>query len=79
MTDNWICTHRRYKYCGIFCVDDRPRFYLKPSKTKYVNQILTLSPAPNPTEFLVPCFSRDCPPVGEFAVLYLFFFGNHNI
>ncbi|KAG5681855.1 hypothetical protein PVAND_011262 [Polypedilum vanderplanki] len=59
-TDQWICTHRRYKYCGKFCIADR--LYLKPPATTWKNSILTIQPSPNPS-WLTPCYGKDCPPV----------------
>lgn len=63
--NSWVCTHRRYKYCGKFCIADR--LYLKPPSTSYSNssKILTIAPSipPHP---LNPCFGRHCPPIGKF-------------
>lgn len=61
--NQWICTHRRYKYCGKFCIADR--LYLKPPSTSYDNKILTIVPSQNGTP-VRPCFGRHCPPVGEY-------------
>jgi hypothetical protein len=61
-SNQWICTHRRYKYCGKFCIADR--LYLKPPATSYNNQILTIVPS-QPVHNAPPCFGRSCPPVGE--------------
>jgi hypothetical protein len=57
----WICTHRRYKYCGKFCIADR--LYLKPPSTRYENNVLTIAPQPPPANWR-PCFRHDCPPIG---------------
>lgn len=61
--NSWACTHRRYKYCGKFCIADR--LYLKPPSTSYHNQILTLAPPHNGIS-MTPCFGRQCPPIGMF-------------
>ncbi|CRK98689.1 CLUMA_CG011974, isoform A [Clunio marinus] len=59
-TNEWMCTHRRYKYCGDFCIADR--LYLKPHSTTYHNNILTIAPS-NPAEAPPLCFGRHCPTI----------------
>lgn len=58
--DQWICTHRRYKYCGKFCIADR--LYMRPPTTTYNNKILTMAPAPQ-NHWIKPCYGHGCPPV----------------
>jgi hypothetical protein len=58
--DEWICSHRRYKYCGKFCIADR--LYMRPPTTSFNNQVLTMAPAPQ-NHWMKPCYGRGCPPV----------------
>lgn len=62
-TDQWICSHRRYKYCGKFCIADR--LYMRPPTTTYNNQVLTIAPAPE-NRWIKPCYGKECPAVGKF-------------
>lgn len=59
--DHWKCSHKRYKYCGKFCIADR--LYLKPPSTSYNNNVLTIAPS-HPGHASPPCFGRDCPAFG---------------
>lgn len=61
--DQWMCSHRRYKYCGKFCIADR--LYMRPPSTTYKNQILTIAPSPE-NKWIKPCYGRECPAVGKF-------------
>lgn len=58
--DEWICSHRRYKYCGKFCIAER--LYMRPPSTTFNNQVLTMAPAPQ-NHWMKPCYGRGCPPV----------------
>lgn len=58
----WNCIHRRYKYCGKFCIADR--VYLKPHSTVFKDGTLTVAPI-EPGRTVVPCFGATCPPVGK--------------
>ncbi|KAL7033644.1 hypothetical protein ACKWTF_007658 [Chironomus riparius] len=59
-TNQWMCTHRRYKHCGEICIANR--LYIKPPATVWSNQILTIAPSPIQT-YIKPCFGHDCPSV----------------
>lgn len=59
--DQWICSHKRYRYCGKFCIADR--LYLKPPATVYNNQVLIIAPSQSEIPS-TPCFGRSCPPFG---------------
>lgn len=59
--DSWQCTHKRYSYCGRFCIADR--LYLKPRETSYQNNVLTIPPSHHHTAS--PCFGRNCPAFGS--------------
>lgn len=58
--DQWICSHRRYKYCGKFCIADR--LYMRPQITSFNNKVLTIAPAPQ-NHWIKPCYGNECPPV----------------
>ena len=62
----WTCSHKRYRYCGNFCIADR--LYLKPPSTTYNNNVLTIAPS-RPENASPPCFGRNCPAFGLLEIL----------
>lgn len=66
-SNKWICAHKKYRYCGHFCIADK--MYLKPSGPSYQHQVLTMPP---PQYYPVnQCMGRNCPPVGKFTLKLL--------
>lgn len=61
----WMCTHRFYQHCGKACI--AKRVYLKPSKTSYINEVLTIVPSVDSSADSKPCFGRACPAIGNYS------------
>lgn len=63
VSDKWICAHKKYRYCGHFCI--APKMYLKTTAPSYQEHVLTMPPPKNPVQ---PCMGRFCPAVSKYLI-----------